>query len=47
MSKSEFNEENDIPVDKDKLKDDQLAELDKATKAYEQECLMSFSTTRT
>ena len=35
------------PVDKDKLKDDQWAELEKATKAYEQECLKSFSVTRT
>jgi hypothetical protein len=47
VSKSEFNEENDILVDKDKMKDYQKAKLEKATKAYEQECLMSFSTTRT
>ena len=47
MSKSEVIEDNYVSVDKDKLKDDQLAELDKATKAYEQECLKSFSATRT
>ena len=47
MSKSEVIEDKYVSVDKDKLKDDQLAELDKATKAYEQECLKSFSATRT
>ena len=47
MSKSEVKEDNYIPVDKDKLKDDQKAEFAKATRAYEQECLKSFSATRT
>ena len=47
MSKFEVIEDNYVSIDKDKLKDDQLAELDKATKAYEQECLKSFSATRT
>ena len=47
MSKFEVIEDNYVSVDMDKLKDDQLAELDKATKAYEQECLKSFSATRT
>ena len=47
MSKFEVNEDNYIPAEKDKLKDDQKAELAKATKAYEQECLKSFSATRT
>ena len=46
MSKSEVTEENYIPVDKDKLKDEQKAELERATKAYEKECLKSFSATR-
>ena len=46
MSKSEVTEDNYIPVDKDKLKDEQKAELERATKAYEQECLKSFSATK-
>jgi len=33
-------------VDKDKLKEEQKAELKKALEAYEQECLKSFSMTR-
>ena len=47
MSKSEVNEDNYVPVDKDKLKDEQKAELKRAMEAYEQECLKSFTTTRT
>ena len=47
MSKSEVTEKNYIPMGKDKLKDYQKAELAKARKAYEQECLKSFSATRT
>ena len=46
MSKSEVTEDNYIPVDKDKLKDERKTELERATKAYEQECLKSFSATR-
>ena len=46
MSKSEVTEDNYIPVDKDKLKDEQKVELDRATKVYEQECHKSFSATR-
>ena len=46
MSKSEVNEDNYNPVDKDKLKDEQKVELDRATKVYEQECLKSLSATR-
>ena len=46
MSKSEVTKENYIPVDKDKLKDEPKAELERATKAYEKECLKSFSATR-
>ena len=46
MSKSEFNENNYIPVDKDNLKDEQKVELERSTTAYKQECLKSFSATR-
>ena len=46
MSKAEVTEENYIPVDEDKLKDEQKAELKKATDAYKQACLKSFSATR-
>ena len=46
MSKSEVNEDNYNPVDKDKLKDEQKVELDRGTKVYEQECHKSFSATR-
>ena len=46
MSKSEVKEDNYIPVDKDKLKDEQKEELERAIRAYEQECLKSFSATR-
>jgi hypothetical protein len=35
-----------IPIDKDKLKDEQKAELKQALDAYEQECLKAFSTNR-
>ena len=45
ISKSNINEENYIPVDKDKLKEEQKAELKKAMEAYEHECLKSFSAT--
>ena len=46
MSKSNIGEDNYISVDKDKLKEEQKAELKKALEAYEQECLKSFSATR-
>ena len=46
MSKSEFNENNYIPVDMDNLKDEQKVELERSTTAYKQECLKSFSATR-
>ena len=46
MSKSEVTEKNYVPMGKDKLKDEQKAELERATKAYEKECLKSFSATR-
>ena len=47
MSKFSIGEDNYIPVDKDKLKDEQKEELERAIRAYEQECLKSFSATRT
>ena len=37
---------NQILIDKDKLKEEQKAELKVATEAYEQRCLLSFSTNR-
>jgi len=37
---------NQITIDKDKLKEEQKAELKAATEAYEQRCLLSFSTNR-
>ena len=44
--KTEVSEHNQIPIDKDKLNDEQKAELKAATDAYEQRCLLSFSTNR-
>ena len=38
--------QNQIPIDKDKLKEEQKAELKAAIDAYEQRCLLSFSTNR-
>ena len=37
---------NQIPIDKDKLKEEQKVELKAATEAYEQWCLLSYSTNR-
>ena len=44
--KAEVSENNQIPIDKDKLKEEQKAELKAATDAYEQWCLLSYSTNR-
>ena len=44
--KAEISERNQIPIDKDKLKEEQKAELKAATDAYEQWCLLSYSTNR-
>src|SRR6185312_3997838 len=38
--------QNQIPIDKDKMKEEQKAELKAATDAYEQRCLLSYSTNR-
>ena len=50
MSKSKnttgVDEENYIPIEEDKLKEEQRAELEKATKMFRRECLKSFSATR-
>ena len=43
---SSVSEDNYIPVEEDKLKDEQKAELDKSLEAYKHECLKSFSYTR-
>ena len=39
-------EDNYIPVEEDKLNDEQKTELAKALEAYKRECLKSFSATR-
>ena len=42
--KDKVSKGNQIPIDKDKLKEEHRAELKAATDAYEQRCLLSFST---
>ena len=37
---------NQIPINKDKLKEEQKVELKAATDAYKQRCLLSYSTNR-
>ena len=44
--KAEVSEHNQIPIDKDKLKEEHKAELKAATETYKQRCLLSFSTNR-
>ena len=44
--KGKVSPQNQIPIDKDKLKEEQKAELKAATEAYEQRCLLSYSTNR-
>ena len=44
--KDKVSMENQIPIDKDKLKEEQKAELKVAIEAYEQRCLLSYSTNR-
>jgi len=50
MSKSKdtagISEENYVPIEEDKLKDEQKAELNKAMEMFKRECLKSFSATR-
>ena len=44
--KAEVSEQNNIPIDKEKLKEEHKAELKAITDAFEQQCLLSFSTNR-
>ena len=44
--KAEVSEQNQIPIDKDKLKEEQKAELKAFIEAFEQQCLLSYSTNR-
>ena len=44
--KAEISEHNQIPIDKEKLKEEQKAELRVVVKAFEQQCLLSYSTNR-
>ena len=43
---SSVSEENYVPIEEDKLKDEQKTELAKTLEAYKRECLKSFSSTR-
>ena len=44
--KAEVSEHNQILIDKEKLKEEHKAELKAITDAFEQWCLLSFSTNR-
>ena len=44
--KAEVSGQNQIPIDKEKLKEEHKAELKAITDAFEQRCLLSFSTNR-
>ena len=44
--KAEVSEHNQIPIDKDKLKEEQKAELQAIVEAFERQCLLSYSTNR-
>ena len=44
--KAEVSERNQIPIDKDKLKEKQKAELHAVVEAFERQCLLSYSTNR-
>ena len=44
--KDKVSTENQILIDKSKLKEEKKAQLKAATEAYEQRCLLSFSTNR-
>ena len=44
--KVEVSEHNQIPIDKEKLKEEHKTELKAITDAFEQRCLLSFSTNR-
>ena len=42
--KAEVSEHNEIPIDKDKLKEEQKVELQVIVEAFEQQCLLSYIT---
>ena len=44
--KVEVSERNHIPIDKEKLKEEQKAELKAITETFEQQCLLSYNTNR-
>ena len=44
--KAEVSEHNQIPIDKDKLKEEQKEELQAVVEAFEWQCLLSYSTNR-
>ena len=44
--KVEVLEHNQIPIDKEKLKEEQKAELRMVVEAFEQQCLLSYSTNK-
>ena len=44
--KSEVNEENQIPVPEDKLKEEQRKEYEELVEKFKRECLKSYSVTR-
>ena len=44
--KGKVSPQNQIPIDMDKLKEEQKAELKAAIEVYEQRCLLSYSTNR-
>ena len=44
--KAEISGNNQIPIDKEKLKEEHKAELKALADAFEQQCLLSFSTNR-
>ena len=44
--KAEVSEQNQIPIDKDELKEEQKATLQAVIEASERQCLLSYSTSR-
>ena len=44
--KAEVSEHNQIPIDKDKLKEEQKVEFQAVVEAFERQCLLSYSTNR-
>ena len=44
--KEKVSEQNQIPIDKDKLKEEQRAELQAVVEAFERQCLLSYNTNK-